>query len=148
MKKIVNYILAYSTWVADMGLAIWLAYLCKYDLLNFLALFYKRGNWIYEKQVNVIDKAFTIFLGLGWMAFMIIVEEYYRIGIQKGDLLKRLVTITGPLLLSIFVVDLLLFWLQGIGTYNWIRWLILAVELGAGLVLLVWGKTHVTINSN
>ncbi len=148
MKKIVDYIVAYSAWVADMGLALWFAYLCKFDLLGFLALFYERGNWIYEKQVNVIDKAFTIFLGLGWMAFMIVAEEYFRIGIQKKDLLKRITRINAPLLISIFVVDLFLLWLQGIGSSDWLRLLILVAELGAGLALLVWSKTRLAPKPN
>ena len=43
-------------------------------------------------------------------------------------------------LLCIFVVDLVLFWLQGVGGDNWLRWSVLAIELFSGLALCVFGR--------
>jgi hypothetical protein len=148
MKKVINYAIAYGIWIIDMGLAFWFAYLCRTDLLSILALRYKEGQWQYPRLVTVIDKSFLMLLGLGWLAFIIIVEEYNRPGIQKGDLLKRIARINGPLFIAIFVVDLILFWLQGIGSYDLLRWLILAAELGIGIALLVWSKTRFTPKPN
>jgi hypothetical protein len=143
MKKVLNQLIAYALWIVDLLLAFWLAFLSRSDILAIFGLFYKKGNYYYRQWVGVIDRIFILVVGLGWLIFMIIIEEYYRRGIPKGDLLKRGARITGQLLISIFVVDLVLFWLQGIGigSINWLRWLILAVEMGIGIALLVLAKT-------
>jgi len=144
MKKVFNQIIAYGMWIVDLLLALWFALLSRTALLDILALFYKKGQWQYPRQVNVVDKTFTLLLGLGWMALVVIVEEYFRTSIPKGVLLKRIARVTGLLLLAIFGVDLILFWVQGIGSGDWLRWLLLAAELGIGTALLVWVKTRPT----
>jgi hypothetical protein len=147
MNKVVRYVFAYAGWIADLGLALWLAYLCKTTLLGIFALFYT-GNLAYANAVNFIDKAFTVILGLGWLAFMIAIEEYFRTGIEKEAPQKRFASVTGPLLVSIFAVDLILAWVQGISGGSWLRWLILAAELGIGIALLVSVKSSSKSNPN
>jgi len=142
MKKVTNNILAHGMWIVDLVLAFWLAFLSRNVLLETLAKIYQKGSWSYPRWVVVIDRVYTITVGLGWLVFMIVVEEYFRKGIQKGDLLKRFARITGSVLLAIFAVDLILVWLQGIGSNDWLRWLILAAELGIGTALQVWAKTR------
>jgi hypothetical protein len=147
MNKVVQYIVAYGGWIADLGLALWLAYLCKTTLVGIFALFYT-GNLAYANAVNFIDKAFTLLLGLSWLAFMIVTEAYFRTGLEKDAQQKRFASVTGPLLVSIFVVDLILAWIQGIGGGNWLRWLILAAELAIGIALLVFVKSPSKSNPN
>lgn len=147
MKKVINQAIAYGLWIVDLAVALWFAYLCRYDLLGFLAQLYMKGMWSEEKQL-VVDRAFTILLGLGWLAFMIIVEEYFRVGVQKGGLWTRFARVTGPLVLAVFGADLILFWLRGIGSYDWLRWLILAVELAVGIALTIMKKNVVLSKSN
>ena len=148
MTKIIKYVGAYGMWIADLGLALWLAYLCKEGFVAILALFYKEGNFAYLNASNFADKVFTIMLGLSWLIFMIIIEAYFRVGVLKDDLLKRFATVTGPVLLCIFIVDLILFWLQGVSVRAWLRWLTLAAELGIGMALLVSAKTRFTSKFN
>lgn len=140
MKKVFNQAIAYILWIANITLALWFAYLCRQDVLVFFAQLYFKGKWSQEKQL-VVDRAFTTILGLGWLAFMIIVEEYYRIGAQKGVLWPRFTRVTGALALAVFVANLILFWLQGIHSNEWLSWIILVVELGIGI-----GLTTVKIN--
>jgi hypothetical protein len=148
MGKIFKYGAAYIMWIADLAIALWFLLLARNDLTSFLALFYKEGNLTYGHMVEFIDKLFTIILGLGWLALMIIGEEYYRRGVQVGDLFKRIARITGPLVLAVFIADLILFALQGFGSGTLMRWLILAVELGIAAGLIYQGnpklvsKTH------
>lgn len=144
MKKGVNQILAYILWIIDLALAFWLAFLSRNAVLGLLALFYQKDSWSYPRWVVVIDRAFTLIIGLGWLVFMIVVEHYLMTGVKKGDLLKRFARVTGPVLLATFVVDLLQAWLQGIGGGDWLRWLILAAEVGIGTALMVWAKTQPT----
>jgi hypothetical protein len=43
---------------------------------------------------------------------------------------------------------LVLFWLQGINSDNWLRWLFLAAELGGGIALVVAVRKTPIIKSN
>ncbi len=148
MTKIFRYAGAYVMWIADLGLALWLAYLCRDGFLDILALFYPKGNFAYLNAANFADKVFAIILGIGWLVFMIIVEAYFRAGVSKEELLKRFARVTGPVLLCIFVVDLMLFWMQEVGNADWLRWLILAAELGVGIALVVSAKKRFTPKFN
>ena len=140
MKKIFSNAIAYVFWIVDLALAFWLIYISRTAYQGIFALFYKTGDTRYSHTVDFLDKAFIILLGLAWLALMVIVEEYFRAGIPKGDMLKRIARVTGPVLLCIFAVDLIIFWLQGIGSGHWLRWLILAGELGIGIALIISAK--------
>ena len=148
MTRIIKYGSAYVMWIVDLALALWLAYLCKEGFVAILTLFYKEGNFAYLNASNFADRVFTIMLGLSWLIFMIIIEAYFRAGVLKDDLLKRFAAVTGPMLLCIFMVDLILFWIQGVSVRAWLRWLILAAELGIGMALLVSAKTRFTSKFN
>src|SRR5215211_1058351 len=142
MVQIIKYVGAYLMWITNLGLTFWLILISRTVFLGIFALLYKGGpslyaQLVYGHRVDFADKLFSIMLGLGWLAFMIAVEAYFRAGAANDDLFVRFARVTGPVVLSIFVVDLILFWLQGVGGGNWIRWLMLAAELGVGIALLV-----------
>jgi hypothetical protein len=137
MTRIVKYLGAYVMWLVDLGLAFWLIFISRTVFLGIFALFYKTGEWVYSRRVDLADKVFVLILGLGWLVFMIVVESYFRAGALHHDLLQRFARVTAPVLLGIFGVDLILFWLQGVGGGDWLRWFILAAELGTGIALLV-----------
>lgn len=142
MTKIVRYAIAYVMWIIDLGLAMWLIFISRTVFLDILALSYGTGSWVYSRRVDLADKFFLLILGLGWLIFMVIVEAHFRAGAQSADLFRRFARVTGPVLLSIFGVDLILFWLQGVNAGNWFRWLILAAELGIGIALFKMGRAH------
>ena len=137
MTSIIKYGSAYVMWIVDLALALWLMYISRTVFLGIFALFYKPGAWIYSRRVDVADKFFLILLGLGWLIFMIAVEAYFRAGAANDDLPRRFARVTGPVLLVIFCVDLILFWLQGVGAREWLRWFFLAAELGIGMALFM-----------
>lgn len=142
MATIVKYVAAYLMWVVNMGLTFWLGFISRTVFLDIFALSYKGGpseyaKLVYGQRVDFADKIFSITLGLAWLAFMIGTEVYFRNGATQDDLPKRLARVTGAVLLGIFGVDLILFWLQGVGGSSLLRWLILAAELGIGIALLV-----------
>ena len=136
MTKVLNYLLAYVLWVVDLALGLWLLLISRTVFLDILALSFKESSWVYSRRVDFADKVFLLVLGLGWLIFMIITEHYYRASALTGELPQRFAWVTGLLLLCIFVIDMLMFWVQGVGNNNWLRWLILAAELGIGIVLL------------
>ena len=142
MAKIVKFVSAYLMWAVDLALTFWLIFISRTAFLDIFALSYTGDQSsyamvIYARRVDFADKLFSILLGLGWLVFMIATEAYFRAGIVREDLFKRFARVTGPVLLGIFVVDLILFWLQGVGGSSLLRWLILAAELGIGIALLV-----------
>ena len=137
MAALIKYAGAYLLWIADLGLTFWLIFIIRTVYLGIFVLFYKPGAWAYSHRADFADKVFLLSLGIGWLVFMIIVEAYFRAGARGDDLLKRFAKVTGPVLLSIFGVDLILFWLHGVGGGNWLRWFFLAAELGFGIALFV-----------
>jgi hypothetical protein len=137
MAKIIKYVSAYLMWIVNLGLTFWLIFISRTVFLGIFALFYKEGEWVYSRRVDLADKVFLLILGLGWLVFMIVAEAYFRAGALRDDLFERFARVTGPVLLGIFAVDLILFWLQGVGGGDWLRWFILAAELGIGIALLV-----------
>lgn len=141
MKKVTDQILANGMWIVNIALAFWLAFLSRNVLLEVLAHFYPEGSWSYPRWVVVIDRFYTLLVGLAWLVFMIVVQHYIIGGLKKGNLLKRIARVTGLVLLALFVVDLALFWLQGIGGSNWSRWLILAGELIVGAAMYIYYKS-------
>ena len=147
MARIIRYVSAYLMWIVDLGLTFWLFMISRTVFLGIFALSYKGGQLIYAQRVDFAEKVFSILLGLAWLAFMIIVEAYFRSGASRDDLLKRFAKVTGPVLLVIFGVDLTLFLLQGIGTGGWLRWFMLVAELSAGIVLLMLARFQPRANS-
>jgi len=140
MANIVKYVIAYLAWVVDLALTLWLLFISRTAFLGIFALSYKGGpsfyaQLVYGRRVDLADKFFSILLGLGWLAFMIAAEAYFRAG-AADNLFLRFSRVTGPVVLAIFVVDVILLWVQGVGGGDWLRWLILAAELGIGIALL------------
>ncbi len=141
MKKVARYLAAYGMWFLNLALTVWIFLNARQVVTGILALFYEPGDIQYAHAVEFADKIISITLGLGWLAFSIITEDYFRKGIDQVDLWKRGARVTGWVLLCMFVVDLALFWLQGTPGGSWTRWLILAAELGFGLAFVVaWNR--------
>jgi hypothetical protein len=141
MKKAFNYILVYILWIFDLGLALLLFLRFRTLILDLLIVFGDPTNWHYSKVINTVSQFMTILLGIGWLVFMIVVEEYFRTGVPKELLLKRFARVTAPVLLILFAIDLLLIFVQGVNKTGWLQWLALVVELGAGLGLLLFYKS-------
>jgi len=136
MTSFIKYVSAYLMWIIDLGLAFWLIFLARTVFVGLFAMSSRAGQLVYAHRVDFADKVFSILLGLGWLACMIILEAYFRAGVSSNDLIKRFAKVTGSVLLGIFGVDLILFWLQGVGRGDWLRWFMLAAELGIGITLL------------
>ena len=144
MTRVFRYAIAYLLWILDLGLGIWLILLGRTALLGIFALSYKPGALTYAHRVDFIDKMYVIFIGLAWLTLMIVLEHSFRTSALTEKMPRRFATVTGALLLSIFVLDLILSWLQGGPSGNRLRWLILAAELGIGIALITAAKTRRT----
>jgi hypothetical protein len=104
------------------------------------SLFFHPGNFQFPQRAEVMDKVFTLLLGIGLLAFLVITQEYYLKGVQQGDLIERFARITGPIFIGIFIVDSVLFFMQGIDLNNWYRLMIILAELIIGLILMIYSR--------
>ena len=107
-NNVFRYVIVYVMWFINLGLATWLLISSRLVLLIIPALLFDPMDYFYPKRVEVFDKVFTLLLGIGWLAFMVITEDYFRKGVLKGNLKKRIASVTGTLLFCIFVVELIL----------------------------------------
>ena len=144
MRNILKFILAYFLWFIDLGLAAWLAFIGRTALFALPAVFFHRGSIFYSSRAEVMDTVFTLLIGLGWLIFMVVTLEYFQPGEQKVNLIKRFATVTGPLVLCIFIVDSILFFLQGFDANNWLRLLIISAELVVGIILVIYSRKYGT----
>ena len=140
MQNFFKYVLTYSLWIIDFGLAAWLAFITRTVLFSVPAVFFHPGNFQFPNRAEVMDTVFTILLGIGLLSFLVITQEYYLKGVKNGDLIERFARITGPVFLGIFIVDSILIYLQGFDLNNWYRLLIIMVELIIGLILIIYSR--------
>jgi len=141
IKKSLNYVIAYALWIVTILLGLWFVLLARGGFQGALATFYVRGSLTYAQRARFFEQVFVLVMGLLWLALVLITEGYFRSGAQRPDLLKRFARVAGLVLLLVFVADLFLFWLQGVPSGNWLRWLILAGELALGIVFLLYARS-------
>ncbi len=139
-----KYIIAYGMWFVNLGLAAWLAFIGRTALFAVPAILFQPGTIMYPKRAEVMDTVFTLLLGIGFLTFAVITLEYYQPVEHEGNSIKRFATVTGPLVLCIFIVNSILFYLQGFDANNWIRWLIISSELVVGLILVIYSRKSST----
>jgi hypothetical protein len=135
MKRLLGYVTAYALWIIAAALGVWFFFISRSAYLGALTLY--AGDSITRAwQTSFLDKVLAIAIGLLWLSAMIVIEVYFRKGVQQHALLERFVKVAGIEFLVIFVADAFLLWIQ-MGSESWLRWLILGGELVLG-VALIW----------
>ena len=137
--KILNIIVAYGAWIIDIGLSLWFFVLSRQAIQLWIATFYLNGSFSRRMSVRFIDQGFTIFIGLLMLIYMIVTENYYRVGVTKGMLARRIARLTGPLVLLIGLVDLFLALVLGAATVGTLRLVLVALELIVGVAIIWFG---------
>lgn len=140
VKKGLGYFIAYLMWVVVMVLGLWLFLISRNGFHGILAV-YARGSVTRGWQTSFYDKMYSITIGLLWLALMIVTERYFRRGVQQGDLIRRVAKVVGPELLLVFVADLGLLVMQGVGSASWLRWVVLGGEVVGGVSLLLYARS-------
>lgn len=135
-RKWLNYVIAYLLWFVTMAIGLWWFFITRSAFQAGLSVFYIKGSDYRAFQAGFYDKAFSLFLGLLWLILIVVSEERYRTGAERGDFYKRFASLVGPLLILVFAFDLILALLIGISMISWSRWFILALELITGVMLL------------
>lgn len=136
------YVLFYLLWTVLIALGFWFLLISRETMIVILA-YYAGDDFVRLWRAGFLDKAFFLFMGLAVLVYFYATEGYLRVGIEKGDMVRRFFKTSGWMLLLIFVVDLILLVLQRFAGAVWLRWVILVAELGLGALLSWLGRRRV-----
>ncbi len=89
------------------------------------------------RQSTFLTLVWVIGMGLVLLISIVYIEAYLRKGIVKGVLALSIARVYTPFLLLIFLVDLVEILVRG-GSVSWIYWLMMFLELGIGIILLLY----------
>jgi hypothetical protein len=128
-----SYALVYLMWVVSLGLWVLFMLISRNTLAGLLGTFYLNGTFNRMKVAELIDLTYMFMIAAVGIVFTILVEYYFRRGVKKGDLIKRIGRVVGTLILIIFLCDITLALLIGFSQIIWWRWPILLIELTAGI---------------
>lgn len=138
-KRWLTYVLFYLLWTVLIAMGFWFLIISREVALT--ALFYYAGDdFVPRMQARFLDKAYFLSAGIAVLVFFYATEGYLRAGIEKHDMLRRFFKTAGWVLLVIFVTDFTLLALQQFTGGVWLRWMILAAELGLGVALTWAGR--------
>ena len=100
-----------------------------------LIRFYLNGTFQRTKEFQFFNQFYFYLLGLVWLILMIVVENYFRLGVKKGDLFKRIGKVIGPELILLLVSDVFRLFSTTFSAQDWII-VFLELVLGAGMIWL------------
>jgi hypothetical protein len=146
MKKIIAILMYLLFWIVDLLLAAWIFIQSREVIQGLLGINIRNANFAFQitKEMQFIDRIAVIFLAIGWLIFMIVVEECFRNGAGKGDLVRRFLCVTGPVIVVILSLDIGLLLLQGISTIIWERWILLVLELVIAGLMIWYGYFRIS----
>lgn len=123
------YFVAYFMWIVSFLLWLWFMYLGRTLMTGVLTPLVMPGAVQQAKMVQLADRVYLLTVGLIWLVLMIVVESYFRRGVQKGELWRRIGRVFGPQVLLVFLVDLGLALYYGAAVQPASRWMVLGVEI-------------------
>ena len=143
VKNWSEYILAYALLAVTLGLGAWFVITSQNTFEVFLGGFYikEENQFLLARQARFFDIIFPLVLWISWFIMLIVVEEYYRKGVEKHSLIKRFMKVTGVLLILLFVSDLFLTLMLGLTATGWLRVLLMIIELLAGIAFLILSRS-------
>ena len=83
-RQALTYALCYLMWVVSAALGLFDLVISRGLLMSLITLV-SANRWV----LSSIDRFGLILLGIAWLAFVIALEGYYRSGVDKGDLARR-----------------------------------------------------------
>lgn len=89
LPRWISYILCYLIWIVLAAGAVWLMLQLRINLLD-IAMAANVNPW----ALGAIDKFGLLLLGLGWIVGVFIVENYLRLGVERGVLWRRIGRVT------------------------------------------------------
>jgi hypothetical protein len=112
-KTITTYIFTYAMWIVSFLLWLWVMYLGRNLLTDVLNPMVMPGAVQQAKMVQLADRVYLMTMGLIWLVLMIVVENYFRRGVERGEIWRRIGRVLGPQILLVFAVDLAMVFFYG-----------------------------------
>jgi hypothetical protein len=134
-KQIVGYALAYAMWLVSFFLWLWFMFLSREAISGLLTMHYLDGSLNKMKVFQFFNQWYFYLTGLVWLILMIVVENYLRQGVLKGDLLRRISKVIAPELILLAIAN---FARSFVLLFTAVDWLILVIELVLGAALIFW----------
>jgi len=138
-KRWLEYVLFYLLWTVLIAMGFWFLILSRETFLTGAA-YYAGDSFTRGWQTRFFDKVVFLSAGIAVLVYFYATEGYLRAGIEKHDMLRRFFKASGWMVLAIFVADFMLLALQQFAGGVWLRWVILAAELGLGVALSWLGR--------
>jgi hypothetical protein len=144
MKKGLLLVFSYIAWILSFLLSVWLIWrslgVVSYAAARSYLSASEMSQWQIGKQGIFLEELWVIITGIGVVISMYFTEAYFRNGVSQGNLWKRMGKVFGLLIILIFLVDGLTLGLGGVD-FSWLYMGILALELGAGFVLIEYARS-------
>ncbi len=134
-KLITGYALAYIMWLVSFFLWLWFMFLSREAISGLLTMYYLDGSLNKMKVFQFFNQWYFYLTGLVWLILMIVVENYLRQGVVKGDLFRRIGKVIAPELILLAIAN---FARSLVRIFTTVDWLILIVELVLGAALIFW----------
>lgn len=99
------FVLAYACLIVFILLGMWLFIISREPFLRILGLLYVGDDPSRSSIARVIDKLFVLFSGCAWLVSIFAVEQYFKMGVEKNDLFRRVSRAIGIALLLAFLCD-------------------------------------------
>ena len=132
-----SYVLVYVMWVVTLALGIWVLLVSRDAIIGVASSIFVEASSARRWRISAVEKYFALGAGFVWLALMVFTELYFRNGVDRGQLIPRIARVLGLELIALFLFDAILFITQGLPSDAWVRWLLLVVELAAGVACLV-----------
>jgi hypothetical protein len=138
MRLVLGYIAAYIFWIVSMLLTVLFLIMGRTTFPFILGSMMAESTFDARQWALAFDRIFTIVVGMGLVANMVVVESYFRNGVKTGDLMRRIARVFGIQLLLLFVADASQqFMLLRIAFFS-NRLILLFLELAAGLFFTIY----------
>lgn len=141
VKTGLKYLAAYGMWIITLLIGLWFCVVSWQGFHKLLLEYYVRESYIYAARASLYEKVFVVIIGFLWALLMIVSEETYRKTALTDQLWIRAAKINGLILIMVFLADALLLLLNGIQNNGWLHWIILVIELVAGLGFTWYART-------
>ena len=123
-------------WAVSIIMGLFFLLLSRDSLFGLLQVYFVQGGYQRGAEAKFMNQVYLLVMGFVVLIAMIIVEEYFKVGVQKGKLLKRVAKIMGIEILLIFAAHVASSVLMG---FSFLVVLVLVLELGVGVGLTWFG---------